>query len=412
MKFSIIITSYNQPEFLKEAVESIFNQTYKETFECIVINDSSEKSCVTLNLNDSRPEIKLIYVENEKNLGLQKAYNLGCFYATGDYLIRLDGDDKLLPKTLEILDNYINNLNDDKIAFLYSDLKIMGTDQIRIYPEWTSGSIQDLQNIGHLQVVKRKVSEQIGHWDISLVYSADTDFIIRLIETGYKIKHIPEILVENRLHESQYTQQFVKQGNNPQQWKKLIFDRALAKRPDLWLESYQNVLMQTAGSALWRSESQFVYTCVKGLPNGIDLGCSYRKKYPFAVGIDLDREKGKVPDLIWNIEQELPFRDNTLDYIISSHIIEHLENPVKTIREWIAKLKVGGILVFVVPDTNFTPKIGTPNADKTHKHDWVLKTFKEEVLEFLNDDCLKVKLEFYDVLKNNWSFGGVVRKIQ
>ena len=411
MQFSIVITSFNQPDYLKEAIESVFNQTYKKPFECIIINDSSEKSCITLDLADSRPEINLIYIENEKNLGLQKAYNIGCFYASGEWIIRLDGDDKLLSETLEILETKINELNDNKIAFLYSDLKIMGTDNIRVYPDWTSQSIYDLCNIGHLQIVRRNFSEEIGHWDISLKYSADTDFIIRLIEAGYKIKHVSDVLVENRLHPEQYTQTFVKDGNDPNKWKKFIFDRALNKRPDLWLESYQNVIMQTAGSALWRSEANFVYEQVVGLANGIDLGCSYRKKYPFAIGIDMDRQKGKVPDMIWNVEEEIPFRDGTLDYIIASHIVEHLKNPVETLQNWIKKLKVDGLLVLIIPDKRYIPNIGTPNADPTHKHDWNPVDFKTNILEKLINSDIPLRLLSYNKINNNWSFDCVLRKL-
>ena len=69
MKFSIIITTYNQPQYLTEAVESCFNQTYKEPFEVIIIDDFSN-SCATVNIPD-RSEIDLLYVKNDKNYTIQ-----------------------------------------------------------------------------------------------------------------------------------------------------------------------------------------------------------------------------------------------------------------------------------------------------------------------------------------------------
>ena len=50
----------------------------------------------------------------------------------------------------------------------------------------------------------------------------------------------------------------------------------------------------------------------------------------------------------------LPFRENSLDYIASSHLIEHLPNPILTLSEWCKLVRPGGIIFMVVPDRRFT----------------------------------------------------------
>jgi SAM-dependent methyltransferase len=50
----------------------------------------------------------------------------------------------------------------------------------------------------------------------------------------------------------------------------------------------------------------------------------------------------------------LPFRDNSLDFVAASHVLEHSANPVKALAEWYRVLKPGGIIYFVVPDLRFT----------------------------------------------------------
>ena len=50
----------------------------------------------------------------------------------------------------------------------------------------------------------------------------------------------------------------------------------------------------------------------------------------------------------------LPFRENSLDYVASSHLFEHLPNPILTLCEWYRLLKLGGIIYIVVPDRRFT----------------------------------------------------------
>lgn len=50
----------------------------------------------------------------------------------------------------------------------------------------------------------------------------------------------------------------------------------------------------------------------------------------------------------------LPFRENSLDYIASSHLFEHLPNPVLALSEWYKLVKPGGVIYMIVPDRRFT----------------------------------------------------------
>ena len=98
-KISIIIPVYNVKEYIKEAIESVINQTYKN-IEIIIINDGandgSEKICDEYSKIDSR--IKLI---NQKNMGLSTARNKGLECITGEYIAFLDPDDVYHPEMIE-----------------------------------------------------------------------------------------------------------------------------------------------------------------------------------------------------------------------------------------------------------------------------------------------------------------------
>jgi len=108
-KISVLMPVYNCENYLKEAVDSILNQTFTD-FELLLINDgSTDKSeDVILSYDDSR----IRYIKNEKNLGLIKTLNKGIKLANGEYIARMDGDDiseaKRFAKQVEILDNYQN----------------------------------------------------------------------------------------------------------------------------------------------------------------------------------------------------------------------------------------------------------------------------------------------------------------
>ncbi len=106
-EISIVLPAYNCESFLKEAIESLLNQTFKD-FELIIINDGSTDKTEDVIKNFSDPRI--IYKKNEKNSGLVYTLNKGIDIAKGKYIARMDGDDISLPARLEkqkeILDEY------------------------------------------------------------------------------------------------------------------------------------------------------------------------------------------------------------------------------------------------------------------------------------------------------------------
>lgn len=103
-KVSVIVPVYNGEQFLREAVQSIRNQTMKD-IEIILINDQSKDNsgelCDQLQSEDQR--IKVIHLE--ENQGICGARNAGLRQATGKYVVFCDNDDFFLTRLVE--DNYL-----------------------------------------------------------------------------------------------------------------------------------------------------------------------------------------------------------------------------------------------------------------------------------------------------------------
>lgn len=53
---------------------------------------------------------------------------------------------------------------------------------------------------------------------------------------------------------------------------------------------------------------------------------------------------------------ELPFKDNTWDFVISSHVIEHFFDPVKAIKEWLRVVRLGGYIFIIAPRQEVTER--------------------------------------------------------
>lgn len=90
MLVSVVLPAYNAELYLKEAIDSILEQTFTD-FELIVLNDGSSDSTedIILSYTDSR----IVYVKNQENLGLIGTLNKGISLAKGKYIARMDADD-------------------------------------------------------------------------------------------------------------------------------------------------------------------------------------------------------------------------------------------------------------------------------------------------------------------------------
>lgn len=93
---SVVIPCYNHGQYLSQAIESVLNQTYRNT-EIIVVDDGSTDN--TKSVCKSYPNVK--YVRTER-LGLSGARNTGIRYCTGNFLVFLDADDYLYPDAFKI----------------------------------------------------------------------------------------------------------------------------------------------------------------------------------------------------------------------------------------------------------------------------------------------------------------------
>ena len=99
--FSVLIANYNNGQYLKEAVDSIFNQTYKN-WEIIILDDcSTDNSKEVYGHYDKNPRIKVYF--NEFNSGVGYTKRRLCELAEGELLAFLDPDDVLLPEAIEIM---------------------------------------------------------------------------------------------------------------------------------------------------------------------------------------------------------------------------------------------------------------------------------------------------------------------
>lgn len=98
-KISVLMSVYNEEEYLSEAIDSILQQTFTN-FEFLIIDDGSQDRSESIIASYIDDRIRL--VRNKKNIGLTKSLNVGLKLANGKYIARMDADDISLPERLEV----------------------------------------------------------------------------------------------------------------------------------------------------------------------------------------------------------------------------------------------------------------------------------------------------------------------
>lgn len=109
---------------------------------------------------------------------------------------------------------------------------------------------------------------------------------------------------------------------------------------------------------------------------GLDLGCGPHKAFEHFIGVDNGHHAKMFgwdirPDVHVDTCEDLGiFADESVDFIFSSHLLEHIEDTHATLTEWFRVIKVSGYLVLYLPHADLYPNIGQPGANPDHKHDF------------------------------------------
>src|SRR5215212_3944019 len=107
-----IIIFFNEERFIREAIESVFAQTY-DNWELLLVDDGSTDGSTQIALDYAhqyRAKVRYLEHPGHQNRGMSAARNLGISYARGQYVAFLDADDVWMPHKLhqqvEILDSH------------------------------------------------------------------------------------------------------------------------------------------------------------------------------------------------------------------------------------------------------------------------------------------------------------------
>lgn len=200
-KVSIIITSYNRPALLAEAINSAVNQTLKD-IEIILLDDCSPKPGVRATIGrfcEKDKRIKAFYAKS--NIGnLSMMWNIGIDLSCGEYITTLDDDNIKVPEFCEKMAGFLDrNSEYDAVACYMNMMKegqIIGLFDMP--GKMTKESIAKENHVDSgCMLYRRSLIDKIGYYDERLRSSEDWDFVKRVMletENGFGIIREPLLL--------------------------------------------------------------------------------------------------------------------------------------------------------------------------------------------------------------------------
>lgn len=199
-KISVIMSVYNGEEYLREAMDSILNQTFTD-FEFIIVNDGSTDNSLKIieTYNDERIGI----INNEKNIGLTKSLNKALKQAKGEYIARQDADDISLPNRFEKQMKYFEE--NPEVALLGTSAYIIDEtgEIIQKCVVLAKPSIKSLlkkNRFSHGSVmVKKEIVDKVGGYNDLLRYSQDYELWLRIAKC-YEVRNLTQMLYKLRSH--------------------------------------------------------------------------------------------------------------------------------------------------------------------------------------------------------------------
>ena len=333
-KFSIITPAHKKTPYLVVLYNSIAAQTY-ENWEWILWlnNDLTEKDLPQKIVKDERVKI---YRTEEKSTSVGFHKHHAFHKGEGDVLVEVDSDDIITPNCLEELNKAYQ---DSEIGFVYSDVAILDDDfvpyneahgwtyyryeykdkNLYVMNTWepTSHSLGFIWYApDHIRSWRTNIYRDIGGHNVELDICDDHELMIRTYMKT-KMCRVPEPLYIYRIT-----------GDNT------------------YLE--RNAAIQTKTVELQR---EYAYQLaerdadLKGLLK-VDVGGGL---FPKPGYMTIDQEGA---DITCDLNEGIPLPDNSVGVINASHVIEHLRDPIKTMREIHRVLAHGGWVFIEVPSTD------------------------------------------------------------
>lgn len=202
---------YNSMPYIKEAIESVLAQSYKN-WELLVIDDGSTDDSVSVVKEYEQKDSRIKLLINEKHIKMPSApRNMGIRAAKGRYIAFLDSDDIWFPQKLE---QQLTFFSDNRVAIVFSNYEKMSEDGLRsdrivtaprraTYRKLLCGNV-----IGNLTGIYD--TQKVGKITIDDIHHEDYVMWLSILKKGFFAKNTGTTLAAYRVRNSSVSSQKLK----------------------------------------------------------------------------------------------------------------------------------------------------------------------------------------------------------
>ncbi len=200
-KVTVLMSVYNGEKYLREAIDSILGQTFKD-FEFLIIDDGSTDGSLEIIRSYADPRIWLI--QNEENIGLTRSLNKGLKLSQGQYIARMDADDisllERLEKQVHFLDEHMGvGLVSSSYIKINVDGEEIGYQKVSTENDEIKERLLRFNCFCHPSAVfRRECIERVGAYRETFEIAQDYDLWLRIAEE-FEVANIEEPLCKWRV---------------------------------------------------------------------------------------------------------------------------------------------------------------------------------------------------------------------
>ncbi len=181
-KITVVIVTYNRPDFVEKAIQSVLNQTFTD-FELIIVDNGTKiiAKDVVKNFND----LRIKYIQNNKNTDCAGGKNIGMKNMTGEFIAFLDDDDVWFPSKLELqIDAFKKNPESGFCftavtqVFDHGAIDSVVPDGMNDYYERALAKFSSFLSV--TLMIRKDVINDVGYMDELFPSHTDIEWVIRI----------------------------------------------------------------------------------------------------------------------------------------------------------------------------------------------------------------------------------------
>lgn len=391
MKFSIFTPTHSTKNipFLLELFHSIREQTYTNWEWILVLNGDFEPYHVPSDIREC-DKVKIFKLDNNGNKNIGYVKFKACELSSGDILVEVDHDDLI---TNDCLEELLKAFQDESIGFVFSNDAIYHMEDKFIPYNPSYGWTYEIIKWNEKDLYVMNAFEPSSH-SLSFIWYAP-DHVRAWRKTTYEeiggYNQDLNICDDHELLVRTYLKTKFKKIEKPLYIYRITGDNTSINHRNAEIQVKTKEIFNYYAYALAEKDAKDKNLLMVDLGGGINPRSGYKS-------IDL-----YDADIIADLNEGIPLPDNSVGVLNASHILEHLKDPIKSMREIHRVLAHGGWAFIEVPSTDGRGAF----QDPTHVSYWNENSFlyytEKSVARYIRNDSIrfsKYRCETY--FPNEW----------